>query len=193
MRQHQPLIERLRNALQGIEWEAIFVELKIGIHDGGMHPQGSARSGGRKPKTGGGGMAGLTNERTKLSNLRDSAGSFCKRDLSDPMSGFFVVSRVSLDNVVYPLSGTRREQIVRECRFPSTSRSARQVDRQHDPRPISALRRGWHARASGSSNGFSLGCNWPAICQCGRNDVRFPKMTPLRPSATAVCVARVCF
>ncbi len=159
-----PLLERLRNTLQGIRWEAIFVDddspdgtatlarsLSLGDtrvrviqrigrrglasaciegmlstaarymaimdadlqHDESILPRMYERItadrldlvvGSRNVE--GGSMGEFAKQRVRLSSLGSRLSRMvCKCDLSDPMSGFFIVTREFFEEVVYRLSG----------------------------------------------------------------------------------------
>ena len=159
-----PLLERLRQCLSGVEWEAIFVDdnspdgtaasireiartdprvrvlQRIGRrglasaciegmlataaqyiavmdadlqHDESILPRMYERIkagqldlvvGSRNIE--GGSMGEFAKERVVLSGLGSRLSrTVCKCDLSDPMSGFFIVSRLFFEEVVYRLSG----------------------------------------------------------------------------------------
>jgi len=54
----------------------------------------------------GGGMGAFSQERVRLSNLgRRLSRMITAQDLSDPMSGFFLITRIYLDKVMYRVSG----------------------------------------------------------------------------------------
>ena len=54
----------------------------------------------------GGGMGSFSRERVKLSNLgRKLSLTITSQELSDPMSGFFVITRTYLNKVIYRVSG----------------------------------------------------------------------------------------
>ena len=55
----------------------------------------------------GGGMGSFSRERVKLSNLAGRRLSLIitSQELSDPMSGFFVITRTYLNKVIYRVSG----------------------------------------------------------------------------------------